>query len=264
MNKNYKKTLAFLIFVFLISFALSAAPRFPSGVYCEKDCSVYENDSSLCDNCFVQIIYTRDNVINSPNKQGGPTEDDILLDYRKTGGKDFGTGKFSFSLDLVKGDKIYTRVWDGNDVEDSEYFGESEIIFINNSRGDYFFESFSLNKQLSSLPSLSSFTGGGSAGSKERVIEDIRNRESLQEYLGEGSEEDYYSVKDLNKSDKKQEPGKIQEDKEEKKYKGWYLLILLILAMGLLFLFTKKRKRFKFKKSLFKKKRYKNGEKIQS
>ena len=138
MNKLNKNLIcASVLLIILTSFMISASPTFPSLVACEKDCKVYENDDSLCDNCFVQIIYTEDDKIDSPNKEGGATGDDLLLDYTFTGEEDFYNGMFTSTLSLAKGDKIYARAWDSRHPENSSYFGESEIIFINESKEDY-------------------------------------------------------------------------------------------------------------------------------
>lgn len=148
MNTNKRNFVyGIVVLIFLMGVVLGS-PVFPSLIACEGDYHVFDNESSKCENCYVQIIETgQDEEINPPNREGEPTGDDTLIKETSTGDEDFYLGKFTAPVSVTKGDNIYARVWDSHETGDSEYFGESEVIYIEEAGERHFFEDIYLDKK---------------------------------------------------------------------------------------------------------------------
>jgi len=253
-NKKMKKEVVNMyIGIFLLLFLtgfLSAIPSFPSMVFCEGDCHVFNEDGSKCNNCFVQYIEAGDNnKIDSIGERGEISGDDELLETTFTGNKDMGSGMFSDQLNLKGGGNVYVRVWNAKDIQSSSFYGESDILEIDLPGERYSFENIYLDiekgEKIKSSPKQNT-----------RIDNDYDSETNVNSKMDGESENQNIDEKDYKENKSNQLDS---EDEEEKKYKSWQILVLLGLFGATLFIMKKKRKN---KFNLFnKKKRGENGEK---
>lgn len=255
MNKKTIFLGCMVSMVILLTGVILSAPVLPSTVSCESNCSVYKEDNSKCPDCFVQVIYTQDNEINPPNKKGGTSEDDLLMDSTYTGDEDFGLGNFVIPLDLRKGDNIYIRAWDSRNIENSSYFGESKILEIDGTGNRYSLEDIYLTKSKEKDAVSVSGILNSEENNQTPETEEINKKREIKGTAGEPDEPNYT----INESGETEEYTETED--KEKKYKGLWIWILGGVLIVTLIFVMKKQKKINIK-GVLNKKEGDNGKKV--